>query len=66
MTNVKNMTSEERHTFIQAEAQHHTTERMATMGLTAAPSSSTPKPTLDICHRRDFRLEKLSRECCLP
>jgi len=42
------MTSEEHSTFIQAEAQHHTAERMAAMGLTVAPSSSMPKPTLDI------------------
>jgi hypothetical protein len=42
----KNMTPEERRAFIQAEAQRRTAERMAAMGLSATPSS-TSKPTLD-------------------
>ena len=60
--NVKNMTPEERRAFIQAEAQRRTAERMAAMGLTASPSSPTPKPTLDTSTEDRLAREKKEAE----
>ena len=59
--NVKNMTSEERRAFLQAEAQRRTAERMAALGL--SPSSfSTPKPTLDTSTEDRLAREKKEAE----
>jgi hypothetical protein len=60
--NVKNMTPEERRAFIQAEAQRRTAERMAAMGLSAPPPSSSPKPSLDTSTEDRLAREKREAE----
>lgn len=60
--NVKNMAPEERRAFIQAEAQRRTAERMAAMGLSVPPSSSSPKPTLDTSTEDRLAREKKEAE----
>lgn len=60
--NVKNMTAEERRAFIQAEAQRRTAERMAAMGLSVPPSSSSPKPSLDTSTEDRLAREKKEAE----
>jgi len=59
---VKNMTAEERRAFIQAEAQRRTAERMAAMGLSVPPSSSSPKPSLDTSTEDRLAREKKEAE----
>ena len=56
------MTPEERRAFIQAEEQRRTAERMAAMGLSAPPSSSSPKPSLDTSTEDRLAREKKEAE----
>lgn len=59
---VKNMTSEERHAFIRAEAQRRLEARKQALGVVAPPSASTTSPMLDTTIEDRLAQEKKEAE----